>query len=469
MKPTRLKRIAVAGMLLLVTVSCKQEIIDFFEAIKDYGYRSVQPLGPKKVDVNDALLGGYVYDGLPVVISKKDQVTYKIEFLSVLLYRESTIIEAHATQLGGSTFLNLLMGDYYCFMRVNLILNEELQIDLLKEALKEFVPQEKLKSWLEAHPGAESYTVPADESGSGEYDMEIYFSFIFNRITVDEARSIQAERLRMARRELFDNCTSYDEYEELLKTYPNDEFKNLAVISLFEQCKTIEEYKQFMTYFPDSELTKEAQLRIDYIIEEVRRAEFLALDKKNFEQTKTINTIDAYEQFLATCGTKVYKDSANSQIAYLAGKISKDDVEWKWTNGEEVKAIGLIYYKIDYMTDMRDIAWVIDLLTIYTLKHNDKEQTKKSLTYIDKIAGKNIADDNFLNLYISKGFILWSLGEYDLCITTFELKLSDVMESGITFKEAVKVKYESYINQGIAFPEQSATWKRIKKLKPLKD
>lgn len=463
MKRSRFKLFILSGLLAVLTISCKQEILDFFEAIKDYGYRSTQPLGPKKVPVNDALLGGYVYDGLPVIISKKDETTYVIEFLSILLNRESKLIEAHATILAGSTFLNLAMGDYYCFMRTNLILNEELQIDLLKDALKEYVPQEKLKGWLEAHPGEELY--PYKDTYGENYNLEIYYSFIFTRITIDEARSIQKERLRNARMDLFENCSSYEEYEELVSAYPNDEFENLAVISLFNRCETIEEFKQFMAYFPQSDLVAEAKLQIEYIIENERLAEFLALDKKNYDQTKSINTIDAYEQFLTKAQTKIYRDSAAIQISFLAQKITKDDVEWKWTNGEDVKALQLMYYKIDFMKGTEGIDWVIDLLTLYTLKHNDKAQTRISLEYLDKIAKKNIVGDDFLNLYLCKGFILWSLSEFELCIKVFELKLGDTFSKGETFKEVIKQKYESYIGQGIAFPEQSATWKRIKKLK----
>ncbi|MBI3134282.1 MAG: hypothetical protein HYZ14_06350 [Bacteroidetes bacterium] len=457
------KKLIVLLFIPVFLLSCKQEIVDFFEAIQDYGYRSLQALGPKKIPVNENLLGGYVYQDLPVIISKKDETTYQIKFLSVLLYKEDAVVEAHATQLGTSTFLNLAMGDYYCFMRVNLIMGQELQIELLKDALKEYVPQDKIKGWLEQHPGETTYTYDKEN----DYSMDIYFSFVFEKVTIQEALRIQENRLRMERKELFENCSDYSEYEELVKLYPNDEFINLAVLSLYENCKTIEAYKAFIAYFPKSDLVDDAEEQIQYIIETERLAEYMAIDQKAFEQTLKTNTIDAYESFKATANTNAYRDSATVHIGLLASKITRDEVEWKWTNGESEKAFALLFYKIDYLKDISEASWIVDILTLYTLKYNQPEMSRKTLHYFDVLVELKIRGDNFLNLYLGKGFILWSLNEIEPAVKTFELKLYDIYDAdGSTFKEHIKTSYAYYIDQGITFPDQKNTWKRIKKLKP---
>lgn len=452
-------------VLAVFLVSCNQHIIDFFEAIQDYGYRSQQPLGPKKVPVNDNLLGGYVYDELPVIISKRDNYTYEIKFLSVLLYKEDAIIEAHATQLGTSTFLNLAMGEYYCFMRVNLIMNQQLQIELLKDALKEYVPQEKIKSWLEKNPTTSLYEY--QENGE-DYSMEVYFSFLFERVTIQEALRIQENRLRLARMELFQDCSSYGDYETLVKMYPNDEFTGLAIRSLFNRCETIEDLREFIAYFPETDLAADAEARIREIIETQRNEEFLALDKRAYDKAKAENTIDSYEAFLTVANTKNYRDSANNCIAALSSSITRNDVEWKWTNGESEKAFKLLFYKTDHLKDPLEAGWIIELMTLYTLKYGQPEMGRKVLTYFDLLVSRKISGDDFLDLYTGKGFILWMLGENELCIKTFELKMSDVYEeTGQSFKDHLKITYENYTAQGIVFPDQKNTWKQIKKLKPV--
>lgn len=459
---TKVKSLFCCAVLLIVSVSCKREIIDFFEAIKDYGYRSHQPLGPKKIAVNEELLGGYVYDNLPVVISKKDAQTYRIEFLSVLLYKENAIVDAHATQLGPSTFLNLQMGDYYCFMKVNLILNQSLQIDLLKESVKQHIPEDKIKTWLTAHPGETQYHFTENNE---EQSTELYFNFTFSKITVDEALRIQAERLRLARKYLFENCKSYESYENLIAKYPNDEFTALAVQSLFDRCETIADYEKFATYFSKDVLAENAKSRIAELKEEQRQQELMALDKRSFEIAKTTNTIEGYVEFKSTCNSKTYIDSADYSIAALARDIKKDQVEWKWTNGESQVALQFLYYKIEFMQGKTDVPWIIELLTLYTLQHNNATSTATSLVYIDKLANKGISSDDFLNLYISKAFLFWLQGDFDACLKTVELKLQDSFESGEMFKDVLKSRYESYVNKGISFPEQGTTWKKIKKLK----
>lgn len=454
-------------LLLAIPVflfSCKQEILDFFEAIQDYGYRSLQPLGPKNVPVNDNLLGGYVYDGLPVIISKKDANTYQIKFLSVLLHKEDAVADAHATQIGTATFLNLAMGDYYCFMRVNLMMNTELQIELLKDALKEYVPANKIKAWLEKNPDATSYTYTDAEGTS--YDMDIFFSFIFQRVTVDEALRMQQEKLRYARQQLFEECDSYFEYEDLVHRFPNDEFRELAEFSIFNRCERLEEFKEFISYFPDSQFRDEAEAAIKNIIETERLAEFLAIDQQNFQEVIAMNTRDAYKAFADSAYTNAYRDSAMIRFGNLAAHITQDEVEWKWTNGEPEAAFDLLFLKVDYLKNRHEIPWIVDHFTLYALQYNKAEMTEKVLTYFDKFVARGVFGDDFLDIYLNKGFLQWSLNDVQDAVATFDLKLNHIYEKdGSTFKENIKLKYKWLCEQGITFPDQKANWKRIKKLK----
>lgn len=453
-------------LLPVFLMSCRQELVDFFEAIQDYGYRSVQPLGPNKTLVNENMLGGYVYDGLPVIISKKNETTYEIRFLSVLLHKEDAVVEAHATQIGTTTFLNLNMGDYYCIMRANLILSSQLQIDLLREELKEYIAQDQIRSWLEKNPGQTTYVYDA----VNDYAMDVYYSFVFEKVTVQSALQIQKDRLREERRILFENCSSYAEYESLIHQYPNDEFIGLAEQSLLESCKTIEELREFIAYFPDSHLIKTAEEKIRYIAETERLQEFLAIDQNAFLLAKKENSIDAMETFREKNYTSAYDDSATAFIAFLATSITRDEVEWKWTNGDSQGAITLLNYKIDYLKNLREAGWIIELITLYTLKMNNDTVRQNTLNYYNKLVERKVYGDAFLDLYLGKGFVLWSANEIEVAIRTFELKLQDVYEAdGLTFQEHIKLKYNYYVEQGIQFPDQKYNWKRIKKLKPLNE
>ncbi|MBL7900165.1 MAG: hypothetical protein JNJ99_16640 [Crocinitomicaceae bacterium] len=465
-----MKRIKKSLLFLAVAVSlwsCKHEIVDFFEAIQDYGYRTVQPLGQKSIPVNDAILGGYVYEGLPVIISKKDQLTYEIKFLSVLLHKEDAIIEAHTTQIAGVTYFNLAMGNYYCIMQANLIMNKQLEIKLMKEAFKDFVSEKELKSWLEKNPGVEEHWYT--ENGS-EWNLIIYFSFVFEKVTIDEALRIQKLKLTEARKNLFENCETYIEFEELKKRYPNDEFTILAVESLLENCATIEELNAFIAYFPQyPDMIVKAKESISFIIETYRQEEFRAKDEKSFETAKKLNSIDGYTAFRDSCYTRAYKDSAEIRIADLASKINIEDVEWKWTNGDQLQAMNLLFYKIDYLKDISEATWIIEKITLYTLRLNDAELSKKVLGYFDKLVEKRVGYDDFLLLCIGKGFILWSVGDMENALQTFELKLGIYCDScGMTVKEKIKSDYEFYVENGISFPNQKENWKKIKKLKPEK-
>lgn len=457
-----MKRLFFLFVSCIFLFSCNQEIVDFFEAIQDYGYRAAQPLGPKKLTANENLCGGYVYEELPVVISKKDEFTYEIKFLSVLLHKEDVVIEAHATLLGNYTFLNLDMGDYYCFMRTNLVPGQELQISLLKDALKQYIPQEKIKGWLESNPGETTYLYDP----VNDYSLDIYFSFAFERVTLEEAYRIQKYRLRIERLNLFENCESYEEYEELVRRFPGDEFIPIGQKALFDRCATIDQYNEFIAYFPNSEWVDDAKSRINYIIESEQLAKYLAIDKQAFELAQKENTIDAWESFKLTANTNAYRDSANQKIGFLASGITKDNVEWKWTNGESEKAFQLLFYKVDYLKNQLDSDWIVELLGFYALKYNQPEMTQKVMHYFDVLVEKRIAGDNFLNLYLYKGFLLWSLDQADNALRTFELKLDDVYEDGsVPFKEQIKIKYAYFKEQGLVFPNEKETWKRIKKLK----
>ena len=105
-------------------------------------------------------------------------------------------------------------------------------------------------------------------------------------------------------------------------------------------------------------------------------------------------------------------------------------------------------------------------MSFYTVKINSAPMNEKTLSYMDKLFERKISSDARLNLFMEKGFLLWSMGKTDMALNTFRLKINAkfIMKS-MTFKEKLKEKYKYYKDQEIEFPEQKATWKKIKKLK----
>ena len=229
-------------------VSCNQEISDFFESIRDHGYRSNKPLGPQTIKIKEDFLGGYVYKELPLIISKKTDYIYEINFLTPSLHKEDRVVEAHITKLSGFTFMNLKMGDYYCFLKFNMLFDEELQVDLVKNSLADYVESSNFKSWLRknADKGIHTYMREGEEQ-----ELDAFYSFVFKKITVTRAYEIQEEKLTKEKQELFTNCSSYRRYEYLINEYPNDEYKILAEQSLFSKCVTVYEYEAYIAYFPN--------------------------------------------------------------------------------------------------------------------------------------------------------------------------------------------------------------------------
>jgi hypothetical protein len=75
-------------VMVLLMVSCNQEITVFFESIKNHGYWSAVALGPQTVKVNEEFLGGYVYKELPLIISKKTDSICEINFLTPSLHKK---------------------------------------------------------------------------------------------------------------------------------------------------------------------------------------------------------------------------------------------------------------------------------------------------------------------------------------------------------------------------------------------
>jgi len=231
--------------LFLITVSCGKDIRDFFKAIDKYGYKSKEPLGKNNVVIDKQLLGGYVYNSLPVIISQKDNFTYKMTFLTVELDEENVDVDAFITEINNSRYLNINMGDVYCFLKISTVINNELAINLLRNTLETYVKPENLKAWLIKHGNDESYT-PENQS-----EVDIYYSFVFNKITVEKAYEIQQEELHTKKVELFESCKDYYAYEQLEKRYPNDPMLHKARENLLNKCKTIDNYQAFIKRFPD--------------------------------------------------------------------------------------------------------------------------------------------------------------------------------------------------------------------------
>ena len=446
----------LVGLLMifaLATTSCGKEIRDFFKAIEKYGYQSKMPLGKKTVLVDKSLLGGYVYNSLPVVISEKDKFTYQLTFLTVELDHENVTVDAFMSEVNGSRFLNIAMGETFAYLKTGVVINNELEIKLLKNSIEPYIKDNDLVGWIQKHGNKEEFT-PENESS-----INIYYSFSFNKITVEKAYQIQTEQLHEKMVELFSDCKDYFMYDELEKRYPNEPLLANAREGIFNQCKSVEAYRAFVERFPNDVLAEKAKARIQEI------AMFKA-DSVSFDAAAKQNTIDAYKNFMNNSSTAFYKDSATVKIVVLANAINENDIEWRWTGSSKTDAVNLIFNKIDYANEPYNLAWYEQHLTFYCLKMQQPDVTEKGLLYLDKLSQRNPDKNEYLNLYLSKGFLLWSLERIDAAVEVFKSKIDEsfVADKPISMRSKLKEWYASFKDSDIVFPKEKPTWKKIKKL-----
>jgi hypothetical protein len=439
--------------IILLTSSCGNEIRDFFKAIEKYGYKSKEPLNKKTLSIDKQLLGGYVYNSLPVIISEKDNLTYKMTFLSVEPDEENVEVEAFISEINNNRYLNIDMGDAYAFLKISKVINNELPIKLLRNSLETYVKPENLKAWLQKHGDEEEYT-PENQS-----PMDIYYSFVFNKITLAKAYQIQTEQVRGKMIELFGSCKDYYAYDILEKRYPNEPLLVKARENIFSKCSTIENYQAYITRFPDDALVEKAKSRIQEI-------KMFRTDSVNFNAAITHNTIEAYESFINNSSTPVFKDSASIKITALANAITENDIEWRWTGSSRTDALTLLFQKIDYSDEPLSQEWYQQHLTFYCLKLQQPDVTEKGLLYLDKLVARNPTKNEMLNLYLSKGFLLWSLERIELCLEVFHSKIEESYEGdkALTFRNKLKLWYKDLKESDIVFPKEKVTWKKIKKL-----
>jgi hypothetical protein len=437
---------------IILTTSCKG-VKDLLEAIEKYGYKSTMPLGDKKIPVEQQLLGGFVYNAMPLVISKKDEFTYLITFLTTELEGSNTEIEAWMTELDNSRYLNLEIGDVYSFLKIKPVYNNECEIRLLRSTIDPYVTPSTLKSWLLKH-GREDQFITPDSS-----TIDIFYSFNFDKISPERAYLIQAETLQDKKISLFGSCSSYYQYESLAKKYPGDPLLAGARENLLKKCESLEDFKTFIKYFPDDILAEKAKMKIGEI------TTFIA-DSTNYAAAKRSNTIEAYQGFIADCKIRAYKDSAQSRIIPLVQKITKDDIEWRWTGGKRNEAVQYILYKIDYSGDSLDKDWYSKHLTLYNLKIAQTASAEVAVQYFDKMVSQTPTHDELLNLYICKGFLYWSMGSFDLSLEAFKAKISEHFNDNgkDTYRKAIRLRYKEYQNEKIVFPDEKQMWRKIKKL-----
>ncbi|MEI6853800.1 MAG: hypothetical protein WCL06_13220, partial [Bacteroidota bacterium] len=435
------------------TTSCGKEIRDFFKAIDHYGYKAKDPLSKKTVTVDKQLLGGYVYNSLPVIISAKDDFTYQLTFLAVELDLEDVKVDAHMSVIKNDRYLNINMGENYSFLKISSFFNNQLEVSLLRNSIEPYVKPENLKSWLEKHGREQSF---APDSVSS---VDIFYGFAFNKITVEKAYQIQREQIHEKMVDLFNGCKEYYCYDELEKRYPNEPLLAEVRENIFNKCKTIENYQVFINRFPGDALSEKAKSRIAEI-------KMFKADSVNFTFAVKQNTIDAYENFINNSSTSVFRDSAGAFVTALANRITENDIEWRWTGSSRTDALKLIYQKIDYSDQPLSQEWYQQHLTFYCLKLMQPDVTEKGLTYLDKLAAKNPSTNEMLNLYLSKGFLLWSLEKIDLSLEVFKSKINETYtgDNGISVRTRLKLWYKDLKGSDIIFPKEKATWKKIRKL-----
>ncbi len=450
----RFSGILVASLIVFaLTSSCGKEIRDFFKAIEKYGYKSKEPLSKKNIAVDMQLLGGYVYNSLPVIISKKDDFTYQLTFLAVELDLEDVKVDAHMSIINEDRYLNIDMGENYSFLKISSFFNNELQVQLLRNSIEPYVTPAKLRWWLEKHGREDSF---APDSVA---PVDIYYGFLFNKITVDKAYQIQREQIHEEMTRLFTACKDYYTYDELEKRYPNEPLLASARENIFNKCNTIEAYQAFVKKFPGDVLAERALSRIQEI-------KMFKADSVNFIVAAKQNTIEAYEGFINNSSTAVFRDSAGVNITLLANRITENDIEWRWTGSSRSDALKLIFQKIDYADKPLSPEWYQQHLTFYCLKLQQPDVTEKGLLYLDKLAQKNPSKNEMLNLYLSKGFMLWSLDKTALAVEVFRSKIEEwyTGDGAVAFRTKLKLWYKDLKESDIGFPQEKATWKKVRKL-----
>lgn len=465
-KKSRSLRVGLITLLIVLT-SCNDKITDLFEAIKDYGYRLENPLGPKSTKIDKELVGGYVYDGLPVIIEEKNSTTYSIKFLTTSLYKEDRVIDGHLTMLGKYAFMNLDMGNYFCVAKSVLSPDGFFRVSLVRNALDTKIPENKLKNFLTNHAGDEKYEYKNSEGE--EREIRIYSTFSFERVTPAKAYQLQEDELYSHKTSLYENCKSIKKYQRLEELFPPDKsLVRKGHLSILENCENFEEIELFMATFPNSPVADIALQKLDEIKTEQLMAEWYRQDSVAFYNAKDKGTIEAFQVFLEDPKTEEFNKRANTEIRSLANNITHENIEWKWTSGKAESATQSIFYMIDYADlDNQDYSFLADRLTYYSLKKLNRKWREKVIDCFGKMVALNPGHDAMLDIYMGKGFVLWSLPRLDLTVMAFKSQVKETyLRDETSFKKAFKSKFKYYTKEeGIDFPEQKSTYRTIKKLK----
>lgn len=434
--------------------SCK-EIRNLLKAIDKYGYKSKIPLGEKNVPISQLIIGSFVYKGLPIIISEKDDYTYKLKFLTTELDENDIEIEAFLTVIGTSNYLNLDLGYSFSFLKISDVsIIRDVEVKLIKNTIQPYVTEKKLAAWLLKHDGEDEFMTEDSTS------IDIFYTFNFSRITEERAYQMKAEQLQEKKELLFKSCADYEMYATLSAKYPGDAALVLAREALLDKCTTIDDYKAFVAYFANDVLSEKA----NKIITEKT---LYIKDSLAYYNLKASEDVNEYLQFIDNCATPLFKDSAIMLLTPLLNNITEDKIEWKWNGGEKAEAIKLIFYKIEYTPKHLNINWYREHLTSYCLRTSQTDLKQKALLYLDKLAMGNTTKDELLDLYMSKGFILWSLGMFEEALDVFKSKINEsyLYKENATFKKTISTNYKAYQKAGIIFPDEKNVWKRIKKLK----
>jgi hypothetical protein len=453
-RTTMMLALLLASSLAILFACKKGEMVDFYTAIYRYGFKSAEPIAKKAIKTDPQICAGFVYKSVPIVISAIDALTYKVSFLSVELDKPDMAVEAFMSEVNGGKYLNLNLGECYAFLKIGDLYNELLEVKLLRNNVAPYVEVPGLRNWLQKNGDKEEFI------GYDSAVISIYYGFTFEKITAERAYAIQAEELALRKAELFEGCFSYFSYDELEKKYPGDPLLTTARKNLLSACKNIPDYETFITRFPDDPLADEARTSIREIVT-------FRNDSTGFRQAEGVNTIDAYLLFRDGCKTACFMDSAMLRIRRLADGIGTEKIEWNWIAGYREEAIRLMFYKIDYSAQNYDVSWYAGNLALYCLRTNGGAFAGQGITYLDKLAAMKVTNNQMLDLYLSKGFLLWYTQKNDLAVELFRAKISENYEGeeGLTFRKALFARYGEYNELRIVFPEEKKTWKIIKKLK----
>lgn len=124
--------------------------------------------------------------------------------------------------------------------------------------------------------------------------------------------------------EVFDSCKTEDDFQRFLKNFPFGQFKEeakqrLAVFETrkWEKCNSLEDYRDYLKQYPRGRHCGEAAAKIKQLEEDLL-----------WETSKSKDTIEAYNKYLADTKMSKYAQEASLAIVRIKDEQRRDEAMW---------------------------------------------------------------------------------------------------------------------------------------------